>query len=286
MLSEQQRDHAALLVEGGDEMALKQWCQLHELDLSTVKKWARTGALAAGLVGAIAGTAKAGDDIPDYIRKMANQTQFAQQAQGQSGVQAGQPQQGPAANQRHSDEQKRIDAIIRQQQQGQRDQPRVDVPRRNDQPRYDDRRRWDGNRRGGYGYGSEYGYEDDPYWSARQMDMEMRRRLWWQQQQSQRWFAQQPYRVIQEPVDQFYDQGAVPDEMDDTEEETTTVIRYNLNGKQMGFIPNPSPIELAKARKLKAPLKKVHIRGRDVPIDAYVYELDDVTYVVAMPGQY
>ena len=57
------------------------------------------------------------------------------------------------------------------------------------------------------------------------------------------------------------------------------------SGKAAVFEPYPNQNDLAWAKKVNAPTKKVNVAGQNRKIDAYVYELDDVTYVVAIPGQ-
>jgi len=57
------------------------------------------------------------------------------------------------------------------------------------------------------------------------------------------------------------------------------------NGKAAVFEPYPNQADLDMARKVKAPTQRVNVAGQNRQINAYVYELDDVTYVVAQPGQ-
>lgn len=280
------------MIESGDENGIRQWAKTLMVEAGELKKAVQAGALAATMA---ASNAAAGNDIPDYIRKQANQTQFAQQSQ---------QYQRPSASdaQRHSDEQKRIDAELHRQ--------RGDSGRYHNQPRYDDQRRWDDQHR--YGYRR---YEEDPYWQARRMDDAMRRQQWlWMQQQRQYQpgyyyqqdddYYDQPYQQQQgwygyadeEPVQQPAYQTQPPATAQQAQpqvqpkqpvaEPPQEIVRFTFKGQNLAFYPHPTKAQIDAAKTSGAKIQQINVANVNQPVNAYVYAKDDVIHLIPLPGQF
>ena len=295
--------------EAGDEMGIANWAALLMVESENLKAAAKAMVLAASLAAGSASVALAEEDIPDYIRKQANQTQFARAARGE-------------------------------QTRGQ-DAERINEPRRyDDQRRYDDRRRYDHRdpywqtrdmqrRMGGTGiqfrFGPQprYGYYDEYPYGYQQPYPYYQQQYQYRQPQPQGWYG---YADDQSPLDGGYDDddsyqydeppqpaaneppqpnpNAPPQPVQQVQPQTQPAqpqpaqpqTRYQpgpgalnfklANGKAAVFEPYPNQADLEMARKVNAPMKSVNVAGQNRQIKAYVFELDDVTYVVATPGQF
>lgn len=289
-LTESEQDELALMVADRKLEALEEWCKLNEVDMKRVWNWANKGAkgalAAAGIAGSLAGSpAQAGDDIPDYIRKKANQTPFAQQSQ-QSMTRGQDPRrinQGPSGDQQHwnqhgnrswdDDNQRWHDGNGRYWQDRRR--PRTGVwfnfgnNYQNDEPYYDS-------------------YYDDPYAAVRQMND----RLMYSNEYESGLGG--PGAVPPDPpqdgspvdVDSSSDgdagEGPSNEPMQDVPSKT---IMYNMNGKQVAFQPYPTPIELARARQIGAFNQKVTLKNQPEPADALVWEDHGIMHVLLLPKQ-
>lgn len=267
-LTEQQQDELALMVANGEDDRLSEWCDLNEVSMDRVKKWARTGALAAGLA-ASGGAAKAGDDIPDYIRKKANQTQFSQQAQ---------------QAQTRGKEAARINQDHGHGQGGHWNN-------------HGDDRRWDDdNERWVHGgrhhrHGARTGIWYDPYYNPYQGAMVMHNRMVGQRYPDP-YAGQNPYMEPDQPQpgEPYIDSEpggppegeAVPPEQDI---QSRTITYRDINGKKIKFMPYPTPIELAQGRYRGLPIKKIYIKDKPDPVNAYVWDEAGWTHVMLIPGQ-
>ena len=138
------------MAEAGDDMGIANWAKLLMVESEQLKAAARAMVLAAGLAASDTTAALSEEDIPDYIRRQANQTQFARAARGE---------------QTRGQDAARIN-------EPNRDDRRYDDQRRNDDRRYDDRR-YDDRRYDDRRYDDRRHYGSDPYWMTRDMQRRM-----------------------------------------------------------------------------------------------------------------
>ena len=251
-LSEDDQRELAHMVLNNMHQDLEEWAQLRELDMGKIKKWIRTGALAAALAGAGITAAHAGN--------------FNDQAQGQSRQQQ---------TMQHSQDQWRMDQEMRkrqqqqqpQAQQRQQEQPRGDWQRGgggnfNSQPREQPRGDW--SRGGG-------NFNDRDQRAYQQWHEEPRRAREFARQQGgwephPRWHQSNPWFVI----------GVEP---------PREVLNFVMQGQNIMFIPHPRQIDLMRAREMGGMIETLEVPYWPDPIRAFVYEMDGVVYITALPGQ-
>lgn len=256
-LTEQQQDDLALMVDRGDEQGLLEWCGINDVTVGTVKKWARTGILAAGMAVASSEPLLAEDDIPAVIRSMANQTEFAKAAQ--KAVPSGRKPSQPVTAHWN-------------QQQGMLWDPieNIWVPR--------------GGRH------REATLRFDPYLEARQMharlipvgyneDLTMPS-------------TGGPGVVPPDPppppgasvnIDSSPDGDPGEEVNEPAPDVPSKTIMYNFNGQRVAFQPFPTPIELARARQRGAFFTEVPLKNQPTPAPALMYEENGVRHVLLLP---
>lgn len=312
-LTEEQQDRLALMVDDGDEQALAEWCNLNEVRVESVKKWARTGILAAGL--AIGGSEPllAEDDIPAWIRNKANQTTFAQTAQSRM--------QGK--------EVQRIDPNAPEPRPGRQDQRRGhwDSGRGgyhqhggypyDDHPNYRRGMLWDPYRsmwvnrpRTGiyFSIGNRPVYDPyNPYWQANQMHMRMQQPGYQQAYPAQGSYGfaddedQEDYTMPSTggpgvvppdpapPPNAQVDIDSDPEGGDGTpanepiQDTPSKTVMYDFGGQQVAFKPFPTPIEIARARQMGAFNTQVRLKNQPNAANALVYEKNGIKHVLLLP---
>lgn len=249
-LTEEQQDDLALMVDRRDEQGLAEWCRSNDVGVKTVKRWARTGFLAAGVVMGSSEPMLAEDDIPAVIRSMANQTEFARTAR------ASVPSGGTVA-----------------------ENSRTDVAHWNQTPGM----LWDPveNRwvpRGGAFSNATFRF--DPYMEARQMHARM------PQIEGQGTVPPDPPPPPGTTVD--IDSSPEGDPGDGPADEPaqdipSKTIMYNFGGQRVAFQPFPTPIELARARQNGAFFTEVPLKNQPTPAPALMYEENGVRHVLLLP---
>jgi hypothetical protein len=218
-LSEDDQRELAHMVLNNMHQDLEEWAQLRELDMGKIKKWIKTGALAAALAGAGIGAAHAQD--ADWLRKHGgNQQQMQQRGGGNDSYNA----------QRYFQDRQ-------QAQQGQNWQNRQNDQMRGYQQLHDQpgqARQW----------AQQRGWEPHP-----------------------RWHEENPWAMINiEP----------PEE----------VLYFRTNdGQDIMFVPHPRQIDLMRAREMGGMIEMLNVPMWPEPIKAFVYDMDGVTYITALPGQ-
>ena len=256
-LSESDQRDLAHMVMNNMDADLEEWAQLREIDSGKLKKWLRSGALAAALAASGIGAAQAQQyqhggnfNSPQVQQQMQRQGGGVDQEELWRQRQRQQQMQQPGQQQRGA-EQPRM-------QEPRRDQPQWQEPRR-DQPRWQEPRRdepqnWE---RGGDGY--------------RRWQMDRERAGEWARQRGgwmerPRWHMENPWAMIQiqPPEDVLY---------------------FRDNGQDIMFIPHPRRIDLIRAREMGGVIDTISVPGWPFPIRAFVYEMDGVTYITALPGQ-
>jgi hypothetical protein len=244
-LSEDDQRELAHMVLNNMHQDLEEWAQLRELDMGKIKKWIATGALAAALAGTGVSAAHAG-----YQRGGNMNSPQAQQ----------QMQQQPAQQmQRGQDDQEEL--WRKRQQQGQfqqrgQEQPRFQQDQGRSQDEYERGQEW----------GRIPGAEQYQRW---QHDRDEARR-WardsggWRERP--RWHEENPWAIIDiEPPED--------------------VLYFNSNGQDIMFVPHPRRIDLMRAREMGGMITRLMVPNWPEPISAFVYEMDGVTYITALPGQ-
>jgi len=63
------------------------------------------------------------------------------------------------------------------------------------------------------------------------------------------------------------------------------VMYFRDNGADIMFIPHPSRVDLMRARELGGMIEYMRVPYWPEPIKAFVYDMDGVTYITALPGQ-
>ena len=63
------------------------------------------------------------------------------------------------------------------------------------------------------------------------------------------------------------------------------VLYFNSNGQDIMFIPHPRRMDIQRARELGGMIEYLRVPNWPEPIRAFVYEMDSVTYITALPGQ-
>jgi len=63
------------------------------------------------------------------------------------------------------------------------------------------------------------------------------------------------------------------------------VLYFNSNGQDIMFIPHPRRMDIQRARELGGMIEYLRVPNWPEPIRAFVYEMDGVTYITALPGQ-
>ena len=250
-LSEDDQRDLAHMVLNNMHQDLEEWAQLREIDMGKIKKWIATGALAAALAGTGVTAANA---QPYQQGGNMNSPQVQQQL----------PQRGYSQqDMQHSQDQWQLDQQIRkrQQQQGQFQQ------RGQEQPRFQQDQ--GGNQRGyqrGQEWGAQPGAEQYQRWQhdrdeARQW---ARERGGWRERP--RWHEENPWAMIDlEPPED--------------------VLYFNSNGQDIMFVPHPRRMDLQRAREMGGMITRLMVPNWPEPISAFVYEMDGVTYITALPGQ-
>ena len=258
-LSEDDQRDLAHMVLNNMHQDLEEWAQLREIDMGKIKKWIKTGALAAALAGAGISAAHAQD--ADWMRKHGgNQQQMQQrgQDQGQFQQRGGVDMRGNAPGQAYG--------RIPGDQGGQRwDQGRDQ--RGQDQGRW--QQRGGVEMRGnapGQAWGRIPGLEQYQHWQQDRGEAQQwaHQRGGWEPRP--RWHLENPWAMIDiEP----------PEE----------ALYFRDNGNDIMFIPHPRRMDLMRARELGGMIETLQVPYWPEPIRAFVYEMDGVTYITALPGQ-
>jgi hypothetical protein len=255
-LSEDDQRDLAHMVLNNMHQDLEEWAQLREIDMGKIKKWIKTGALAAALAGAGMSAAHA---------------QQYQHGGNFNSPQAQQMQQRQIGGDQE-------DLLRRQQRQGQLQQRGQDQGQF--QQRGQDQGHWNQGRyqRGGNFNQDQRGYQGGQEWGripgieqyqrwqhdrdeARQW---ARQRGGWQERP--RWHEENPWAMIDiEP----------PEE----------VLYFRDNGQDIMFVPHPRQVDLLRAREMGGMIEYLRVPNWPEPIKAFVYEMDGVTYITALPGQ-
>ena len=215
-LSEDDQRDLAHMVLNNMHQDLEEWAQLREIDMGKIKKWIKTGALAAALAGAGISAAHAQD--ADWMRKHGGNQQQMQQ---------------------------------RGQDQGQFQQ-RGGVDMRGNAP--------------GQAWGRIPGLEQYQHWQQDRGEAQQwaHQRGGWEPRP--RWHLENPWAMIDiEP----------PEE----------ALYFRDNGNDIMFIPHPRRMDLMRARELGGMIETLQVPYWPEPIRAFVYEMDGVTYITALPGQ-
>jgi len=63
------------------------------------------------------------------------------------------------------------------------------------------------------------------------------------------------------------------------------VLYFRDNGQDIMFIPHPRQVDLMRARELGGMIEYLRVPYWPEPIKAFVYDMDGVTYITALPGQ-
>ena len=63
------------------------------------------------------------------------------------------------------------------------------------------------------------------------------------------------------------------------------VLYFNSNGQDIMFVPHPRRMDLHLAREMGGMIQRLMVPNWPEPISAFVYEMDGVTYITALPGQ-
>ena len=63
------------------------------------------------------------------------------------------------------------------------------------------------------------------------------------------------------------------------------VMYFRDNGQDIMFIPHPGRMDIQRARELGGMIETLQVPYWPEPIRAFVYEMDGVTYITALPGQ-
>jgi hypothetical protein len=63
------------------------------------------------------------------------------------------------------------------------------------------------------------------------------------------------------------------------------VMYFRDNGQDIMFIPHPGRMDIQRARELGGMIEYLRVPYWPEPIKAFVYEMDGVTYITALPGQ-
>jgi len=245
-LSEDDQRDLAHMVLNNMHQDLEEWAQLRELDMGKIKKWIATGALAAALAGTGVSAANAGYQHGGNMNSPQAQQQFQQQ--------------GGQQMQRGQDDQEEL-WRKRQQGQGQFQQ------RGQEQPRFQQGQ--DGNQRGyqrGQEWGAQPGAEQYQRWQHDRDEARRwaRERGGWRERP--RWHMENPWAMIDiEPPED--------------------VLYFNSNGEDIMFIPHPRRMDLMRAREMGGMITRLMVPNWPQPISAFVYEMDGVTYITALPGQ-
>ena len=249
-LSEDDQRELAHMVLNNMHQDLEEWAQLRELDMGKIKKWIKTGALAAALAGAGMSAAHAAN-FNDGGNQHPNRGYSQQDLQ-------------------HSQDQWRTDQEMRkrqqqqpQAQQRQQEQPGGDWQRGggnfNNQPRWQQ----DGRPQGG-------NFNDRNQRAYQQWQEEPGRAREWARQRGwephPRWHQNNPWFMI----------GIQP---------PSEVLNFVMQDQNIMFIPHPRQVDLMRAREMGATIETLQVPYWPEPIRAFVYEMDDITYITALPGQ-
>jgi len=251
-LSEDDQRDLAHMVLNNMHQDLEEWAQLREIDMGKIKKWIKTGALAAALGAAGISAAHANFNSPGAQPQGQPQQQAQQRGYSQQDLQ-------------HSQDQWQLDQQMRkrQQQQGQAQQRGQDQPQFQQRDREQPQQRWDQGR-------------DQRGWDQDQRGYEMfhndrdrarmfaRERGGWEPRP--RWHMENPWAMIniEPPEDVMY---------------------FRDNGQDIMFIPHPGRMDIQRARELGGMIETLQVPYWPEPIRAFVYEMDGVTYITALPGQ-
>jgi hypothetical protein len=145
------------------------------------------------------------------------------------------------------------DLLRKRQQQGQFQQRGQDIP----QQRYDQGRNQQGFDQDQRGYEMFHRDRD----RAREF---ARERGGWRERP--RWHMENPWAMINiEPPED--------------------VLYFNSGGQDIMFVPHPSRMDIQRARELGGMIEYLRVPNWPEPIRAFVYEMDGVTYITALPGQ-
>jgi len=157
----------------------------------------------------------------------------------------------------HSQDQWQLDQQMRKRQQGQVQQRGQAQP----QPNLDQ-----GRNQGGQDWNKQPDEERYQRWQhdrdeARQW---ARERGGWRERP--RWHEENPWAMIDlEPPED--------------------VLYFNSNGQDIMFVPHPRRMDLQRAREMGGMITRLMVPNWPEPISAFVYEMDGVTYITALPGQ-
>ena len=242
-LSEDDQRELAHMVLNNMHQDLEEWAQLRELDMGKIKKWIKTGALAAALGAAGISAAHANFNTPGAQPQAQQQTQ--QHGYSQQDLQ-------------HSQDQWQLDQQMRkrQQGQGQTQQRGQDQSQFQQRDREQPQQRWDQGR-------DQRGYEMFHNDRDRARIFARERGGW---EPRPRWHMENPWAMIniEPPEDVMY---------------------FRDNGQDIMFIPHPGRMDIQRARELGGMIEYLRVPYWPEPIRAFVYEMDGVTYITALPGQ-
>ena len=264
-LSEDDQRELAHMVLNNMHQDLEEWCQLRELDMGKIKKWLKTGALAAALAGA-GMTAAHAQSYQKGGNFNSSQMQQPQGGSNQDELWRKRQQQGnggySAQDLQHSKDQKRMDAEL-QQQRGQGRQQQRGQGRQ--QQHWDQGRDQRGDQRG-QAWGGQPDAEQYQHWQQDHDDARRwaRQRGGWQERP--RWHLNNPWAMI-------------------NIEPPSEVLYFRDNGQDIMFIPHPRRMDLMRAREMGGMITRLMVPQWPEPISAFVYEMDGVTYITALPGQ-
>lgn len=258
-LTEEQQDELALMVDRGDEQGLNEWCKDNDVRIGTVKRWARTGVLVAGIAMGSSTPMLAEDDIPAVIRQLANQTEFARAAR-------------PTATADDAMSEAVAPTAHWNNHPGMMWDPIENV--------------W--VTRGGRH--TEATFRFDPYLEARQMHARLipvgyNEDLTMPSTGGPGVVPPDPPPPPGATVDidsaPEGDPGEVVDEP--VQDIPSKTIMYNFNGQRVAFQPFPTPIELARARQRGAFFSEVPLKNQPTPAPALIYEEGGVRHVLLLP---
>ena len=243
----------AEMIVSKNRKALVEYCQLHEIDLSKVKKWAKTGALAAALIGSGITAAHAGQN-DEWLRAR------QQRAQATGIAQTQQDQQWQQRYQQRGQDQGQF-------QQGRQDQRRYQQRGNDEQPRMGQR----------YQQRGSFGFADD---GEDVSDMQ-RYRYMVQHPQMARQMAQQQGGWVPHP--DWVEMN--PWSTVDHEPPPDDGLYFDYENSDIVFLAHPDPDELRTAQQLSPEIMHLTTPYWPEQIAAFVYKQDDVVFVVPVPGQ-
>ena len=63
------------------------------------------------------------------------------------------------------------------------------------------------------------------------------------------------------------------------------IMYFRDNGMDIMLVPHPRQMDLMKAREMGGMIEMVRVPMEPYPFRAFVYEMDGITYITALPGQ-